>query len=181
MACPTPWNLLPKQQKNVVRRANNGHTAFWLAELSEYSWLVVLTKTDQESRWHRRRGSRFDDVEEFVQLMVSKLRVENWFETSPADDLQDFPFERDLLQGMQSVNDWNERSAEDLLLCVMYAFGLRSTKPTVVGDMYNLRFRIGNSPSAMPLPPRQPQVDMDSSAMALFLGSDLMYCFANDN
>jgi len=173
------------QMECVVRRANNGRSAFWLAELSEFSWLVVLTKAEeQESRWHRRRGSRFDDVEEFVQLLVSNLRVENCFQTLPTEDLQEFPFERYLLQGIESVNDWNEKSAEDFLSSVKYAFGLSARKPKQ-GDptgMYNRRFRIGNnSPSTMmpqQQPPKAPQVTMDSSAMAFFLGSDLMYGFA---
>ncbi|CAJ1959167.1 unnamed protein product [Cylindrotheca closterium] len=160
----------------VVRRSNNGRTAFWLAELSEFSWLVVLTKTEEESRWHRRRGSRFDDVEEFVQLLVSKLRVENCFQTLPKD-LQEFPFERDLLQGMESANDWNETSAEDFLLSVKYSFGLSTRKPKVDPHKYNRRFRIGNNSPSIPQPPK-PQGTMDSSAMAFFLGSDLMYGLA---
>lgn len=165
------------QTECVVRRANNGRTAFWMAELSEFSWLVVFTKAEEESRWHRRRGSRFDDVEEFVQLLVSKLRVENCFQAVPKEDLQKFKFEKDLLQGIQHVNDWNEQSAEGFLRSVKFAFGLSSYKPRGDTHMHSRRFPFGNSPGLSIAQPPKPQLTIDSSAMAFFLGSDLMNGF----
>jgi hypothetical protein len=78
----TPSSSPPTARPTFTR--SNLQTIFHISALSDYMWLVVMVKGEEESRWHRRRSRTVLDSEirEFLDGMATFLRVGDWFRAS---------------------------------------------------------------------------------------------------
>ena len=177
-----------KKKKNVMKRSV-GQTSFFVSSLSDFMWLVVITKEGEESIWHRRKVTIVDDeIVDFLENLSSKLRVRDLFDAVHAQrlcrDVHRKTRAVDLIKTLEEGRNWNDEQIEDFLGALKTAFGLRSVaEPFPIETLkpaYNFRLNIAGSVKRSPkLNYRsRSNVDIDTSAMAFFLGTDLMKAMA---
>jgi len=168
---------------------NNDQTAFHISALSDYMWLVVMIKSGEESRWHRRRSSKVveEEASEFLAHFAGRLRMAECFQASRAQELREGTMKRnglgsDLIDEIKATHIWNDEDVQIFLQALKVAYRLRAPRNSLavpLNSSYRLGFRSagGKSPkfgrnfarASPPLP------NLQISAAALFLGPDLMH------
>jgi hypothetical protein len=171
----------PSLTRTRLKRTS-GETSFYISALSDFASLIVMTKAEEESRWHRRRGSKIeDDVEEFLEHLSSLLRVADLFRSSHDQKIRRNSAAQqhgiDLVQEIRNGGNWKDQNVQDLVQSLKVAFGLKSNNNSFAAEplkpSYNMGFRLRKSPKVRPL--NRASVQLDVSAMAFFLGADLMH------
>lgn len=72
------WEPIPTSSLSTT--SENGGTTFHAVLLSDYLWMTVLVKGEEQSRWHRKnRGLPDTEIRAFLNSMASKLRISNRF------------------------------------------------------------------------------------------------------
>jgi hypothetical protein len=173
---------------------SNDPTSFHISALSDYMWLVVMIKSGEESRWHRRRSSKVveEEASDFLAHFAGRLRIAGWFQASWAQELRETTMKRnglgsDLIDDIKAERLWNDEDLQIFLQSLKDAFRLRAPRNSIAGPLkssYRLGFRStgGKSPkfgrnysrATPPLP------NLQISAAALFLGPDLMHAISMD-
>jgi hypothetical protein len=175
----------PAQTRTRLKRTSGG-TAFYISALSDFAWLIVMTKAEEESRWHRRRGSKIEDeVEEFLEHLSSLLRIADLFNSSHDQKMRRNSAAQqhgiDLVQEIRNGGNWNDENVQDLVQSLKVAFGLKSNNNSFAAEplkaSYNMGFRSRKSPKVRPL--TRASAKLDVSAMAFFLGADLMHAVSS--
>eukprot|EP00980_Cylindrotheca_fusiformis_P001775 scaffold405_cov132-Cylindrotheca_fusiformis.AAC.27 len=176
-------------QGGTGSKGTSGQTSFYVTALSDFSSLVVMTKAEEESRWHRRRGSKLeDDVGEFLDRLSAFLRVDVLFRASTDPEILRSPAKKqkhhgvDFVQEIRNGGSWNDENVQELVQALKVAFGLKSNikafAAAPLDPSYNMGFRIRKSPKSRPF--HRASAKLDVSALAFFLGTELMHSVSNN-
>lgn len=183
----SPLLSSPKTQRSSVQ------TSYHISALSDYTWLVIMVKVGEESRWHRRRANKLieEEVQSFLSDFSTHLRVGNWFRASHAHKLRqemmkplssasssgyrDFDIVDKLK--MKQARKWDKVDLDELLQSLKGAFRLRSPRRPLVDHTIGFQ-ALSKSPRRQRRIPRSsPLPSLEASAAAFFIGPDLMYIF----
>lgn len=161
------------------------NTSFHISHLSDFMWLVIMVKGEEESRWHIRRSRTVveDEVREFLNKTAPVLRVGYWFAVYHVHKLRVQkikalkPQRQRLFTEIKKERIWSDDNVQELFESLKEAFGLRSPRaPLVEGprSTYIGGFRAlsARSPSLWRAPrtARSQDVSFDASASYFFLG-----------
>ena len=183
----SPVNRLARQ---------DAQTSFFVSVLSDFLWLVVMVKGEEESLWHRRRSRTAleEEANVFLNTMASQLRVADWFSSRHVHQLRQRMFksslgnsshghfrrEHGLVFEMRVERAWNDDDLQKLLKSIKEIFGLRARRP-IIGPLYSMS-SYGLSFVSKRGSPRNrvtatvpPRISLQKSAVALFLGTELMH------
>jgi hypothetical protein len=143
--------------------------------INDSFWFVIMTKTTEENRWHRRRTSTLVDEEilQFFQEVSRSLQFDQMFQSAHNlskmfDSGSCFPVRK----LMEQAND-----PVELLHSFKEELGLRSPRSKETLDTsYGLRFRKGKRMKSPSTPSKlQPRESIaNRSHLAFFLGGQLM-------
>jgi hypothetical protein len=168
---------------------NNDPTSLHISALSDYMWLVVMIKSGEESRWHRRRSSKVveEEVGDFLADFAGRIRMAEWFKTVHAQELRETSIKinclgSNLVDEIKEERIWNDEDIQIFLQSLKDAFRLRAPRNALTvpfKSSYRLGFRstgtkspkFGRSFSRAP----PPFPNLQISAAAFFLGPDLMH------
>lgn len=163
------------------------HTSFYITPLNDFASLIVMTKAEEESRWHRRRGSKIeDDVEKFLDDFSCLLRVADLFRASHDQEIRRNATAKqhgiDFVQEVRNGGNWNDEDVQDLVQSLKVAFGLQSNlKPFAAEPLnpsYKMGLRLRKSPKLRQI--NRTSAKLDVSAVAFFLGTDLMHAVSHN-
>ena len=161
------------------------NTSFHISHLSDFMWLVIMVKGEEESRWHIRRSRTVveDEVREFFKKTAPVLRIGYWFAVYHVHKVRVQKIKtlksqrRRLFTEIQKERSWNDANVQELFEALKEAFGLRSPRAPLVEaprSTYIGGFRAlgSRSPSFWrgPRTARSQDVSFDASAAFFFLG-----------
>ena len=174
-------------------------TSFYVSALSDFLWLVLMVKGEEESLWHRRRSRSAleEEAREFLNTMASQLRVADWFSprhihrlrqgifeaTSATSSHGHFRREHGLVFEMRAERAWDDKDMQDFLKCIKEIFGLRAPRRPIIGPLYSMSsyglsfVSKRGSPRNRSTGTPPPSISLEKSAAALFLGPELMNSF----
>jgi hypothetical protein len=134
---------------------SDSQTSIHVSAISEYLWLVVMIKGEEESRWHRRR-SRADIEEEarqFLNDVAPLLRMSDWFSStveisqlrqgtlkasaskSTSSTSKNNHGEHGLINALKAERNWDEDDLQEHLATLKELFGLRPPLRPTVGPL----------------------------------------------
>jgi hypothetical protein len=185
---PSPGSpLVPALKRKMSTVCEN--TSFHTSHLSDFMWLVIMVKGEEESRWHIRRSRTVveDEVREFLNKTAPVLRIGYWFAVYHVhkirvEKIKALKFQRQrLFTEIKKERSWSDANVQELFESLKEAFGLSSPRaPLAEGprsSLYIGGFRPLNSRSPSfwraPRTARLQDVSFDESAAFFFLGQVL--------
>jgi hypothetical protein len=163
-------------------------TCFHVVRLTEFMWMVVMTKEgeEEESRWARRRprGLGDDEILSFLNDIASKLRLEALFQVQTTTRLLNRKLPALMPTGFsfahaleQATVHWD---AQEFLRFLNESFGLRSLHPlgegwrSPFGGRRNMSLTASSQNDEPSLLVSLPEMINDEQGAAIFfLGSEL--------
>ena len=188
----------PGLTRRMSQSQTKMETNFFVAQLSDYMWLVVMVKAEEESLWHRRRARAVveEEVRDFLKVLSKLLSVAEVFAASRIVELHERIAKatktsrpHDLQQVMKTQRVWNDKELQEFFQIIKETFGLRlprgpMVKPTRRLSLAGFRtFTSRSSPGAWQTPslrgrnriPRKKEsTSLETSFQHLFLGGDLV-------
>jgi hypothetical protein len=155
---PTVTTNNPPQASSALRSKlakSDSQTSIHVSAISDYLWLVVMIKGEEESRWHRRRSRADieDEARQFLLDMAPLLRMSNWFSSkveisqlrqgtlkasaskSTSLTSKNNHGEHGLINALKAERDWDEDDLQEHLATLKELFGLRPPLRPTVGPL----------------------------------------------
>jgi hypothetical protein len=158
-------------------------TSFHISHLSDFMWLVIMVKGEEESRWHIRRSRTVveDEVREFLNKTAPVLRIGDWFAVYHVHKLRVQKIKalksqrQRLFKEIKKERSWSDANVQELFESLKEAFGLSSPRAPLVDasrSTYIGGFRALSSLSpsfwSAPRTARSQDDSFDASASAAF-------------
>jgi hypothetical protein len=146
--------------------------SFHAVRLSEYLWMAVILKCEEDGKWHlrRSRGHNDEEIRAFLNEMSLKLTVSTLFDKATIDSAKKTPRDsQNTLPGKDLVRvwqGWDETDTQGFLRELKRSFQLRPQSP------YAESLRRGGTPRLI-RKRQQRTVSHSDSAIAFFVGAGL--------
>lgn len=175
------------------------------ARVNPYMWLMVLTKSMDDGRWHRRRPTKLveEEIQQFFDGLLNLLRKSNWFNAKRSLEIRrqgPEPFSFFLGENlMEERRTWDDVSTANLVESFQETFGLRSPRRRRTDSRHKSPLTSGRerfqttrtthmlsyykSPALrriLPKSSQRPKPSHQVSANAFFLGEELMNAVETD-
>lgn len=169
---PTTWSPTSSMEQPVTSTSPT-NTTFHIISLSPRLWMVVAVNgIDGKGKWSRSRGLSDSDIRSFLDTMAKQLRISSFFDDENVEAAM-----QDAKQGSKLPVKELDGDMQVFLTTLKISYGLRSQSP-MVGRLRS-PYRSSGPPAVSKVGLRKKRrgavpVDDSESAMAFFLGNDLL-------
>lgn len=170
---PTTWSSPTSSMDPPVTSTSPTNTTFHIISLSPRLWMVVAVNgTDGKGKWIRSRGLSDSNIRVFLDSMAKKLRISSFFDDETVEAAR-----QNAKQGSKLPVNELDGNMQAFLTSLKISYGLRSQSP-MVGRLMS-PYRSTGPPEVSKVGLRKKRrgtitVDDSESAMAFFLGNDLL-------